>query len=707
MKTIRLAAVLLLATAVPSTQADIIKPLKIIYSFSGPDGAQPEAGVALGTDGNFYGTTVQGGANYLGTIFKVSPAGVLSTLHSFARGEGRNSIGGLTQGTNGDFYGTTYAGGSNNLGTVFQISTSGVFATLYQFGGLDGSHPGAGLCQGTDGNFYGTTIDGGTANSGTVFQVDPAGTVTTLYNFEGSTNGALPRAGLVQGSDGDFYGTTSIGGTNRFGTVFKMTSSGSLTTLHQFGNKEGHNPAGELVEASEGVFFGTTIRGRRDNHGSVFRITSDGSFTNVVAFTSVNGVHPKSKLVQGTDGFFYGMTTGGGLGFGTVFMVGEGGAITRLYSFNGAGNGAYPYAGLVSGNDGFLYGTTAFGGRNLHGVIFRVSGSPVGTYSGLALQTNAPSHESSGLINVTLNGDRSFVAKLIMGGVRSAFNGRFDFSGNATNTVTRPKLAPLQVALHLGESDGATLITGTASNNAFASDISASLAVYNRTNRFASAGRYTLVLPPLDSSDTSVPQGYGYATLTVRRTGHGKLDGVLGDGTKIRASANVLYGGIWPLYDPLYQRHGSCIGLVTFSTNNTISATVDWFKPNRSLDTFYPAGFATTTTLSGAIYIPPTNGAPAVISTNLLTLGGGNLPSNIVKTVIVDATGASTVIDPGSDDLTLAVQPDTGQFSGSFLNAGTGDTSVFNGLLLQSDNSGAGFFLGSDRSGFVVIEPAP
>ena len=708
MKTIRLVAILLLVTTASSSQAGQGHPLTVVYSFGGPDGAQPQTALALGTDGNFYGTTLLGGANNLGTIYQMTPSGTLTTLHSFAPGEGSNLIATLVQGTDGNFYGTTYAGGSNDLGTILEISTSGVFATLYQFAGTDGSHPGGALFQGTDGNFYGTTIDGGTASSGTVFQITPAGTLTTLYNFDGVTNGGAPRAGIVQSADGNFYGTTAAGGTNRYGTVFQITSSGSLTSLYQFDHRDGHGPAAELIEGSSGVFYGTTFAGGLDNRGTVFRVTSSGLFTNLFDFSGPDGERPTSKLVQGTDGFFFGTARGKGYGYGTVFMIGASGAFTRLYSFSGSTDGGFPYSGLVIGNDGYLYGTTAFGGQNLHGVIFRLNGSPVGTYSGLAIQTNAPSHESSGLIGVTLSEDRSFVAKLIMGGVRSAFKGKFDFFGNATNVVTQKKLTPLQVALHLGQAGSMTLVTGTASNDAFTSDISAGLAAFNRTNLFSSAAaRYTLVLQPLDTNDTSVPQGYGYATLTVKKTGRGTLQGVLADGTKIKATGNVLLDNTWPFYSTLYQNHGSCLGLIAFATNNTISATVNWFKLNPARDKFYPAGFTTTLALDGATYLKPTNGVESIVGTNQLTLGGGNLPSNIVKTVVVNPSGLVTVSNPGSDNLSLFIRPRTGQFTGSFLNAGTGKTSKYNGLLLQPDYSGAGFFLGSTQSGFVLIEPSP
>ena len=175
----------------------------------------PEAGLVQGSDGNFYGTTYVGGANGDGTVFKTTPSGTLTTLYSFAGSDGDTPVAGLVQSRDGNFYGTTSAGGVNDGGTVFKITPSGTLTTLYSFAGngSDGANPFAELVQGSDGNFYGTTLSGGENNDGTVFKITPSGTLTTLYSFAGS-DGDQAYAGLVQGSDGNFYGTTYAGGAN-------------------------------------------------------------------------------------------------------------------------------------------------------------------------------------------------------------------------------------------------------------------------------------------------------------------------------------------------------------------------------------------------------------------------------------------------------------------------------------------------------------
>src|SRR5437762_2489088 len=211
--------------------------LSVLHSFNGSDGQFAESALVQGSDGNFYGTTALGGANNKGTVFKIDATGNLTTLHSFsgAPGEGANPTAKLVRGSDGNFYGTTVRGGAHNLGTAFKISALGSFTMLHSFSGSpgEGANPVAGLVQGSDGNFYGTTGLGGEHYLGTAFKIDPAGNLTTMHSFSGSAGeGVDPLAGLVQASDGNFYGTTALGGAHYVGTLFKITPAGSLTTLY-------------------------------------------------------------------------------------------------------------------------------------------------------------------------------------------------------------------------------------------------------------------------------------------------------------------------------------------------------------------------------------------------------------------------------------------------------------------------------------------
>jgi uncharacterized repeat protein (TIGR03803 family) len=371
-------------------------------NFSAPP-EYPSATLVQGSNGSFYGTTAYGGASGDGTVFQVTTNGTLMTLVSFNGTNGNHPFAGLVQGSNGNFYGTTEFGGTNgNNGTVFQITPAGILTTLVSFNGTNGSYAFAGLAQGADGNFYGTTILGGANGLGTVFVMTSAGALTTLVSFNGA-NGSRPFAPLAQGTDGDFYGTTSGGGDlslpsgNGEGTVFKMTSAGVLTTLVSFSGANGYNPSGALLQGTNGNFFGTTAYGGDTNlndgegFGTVFLIISGGGSKTLVNFNSTNGSYCVGGLALGSDGNFYGTTAGGGSGGGgTVFQTTPAGALTTLVAFNGA-NGNGPVAGLVQGNDGNFYGTTEYGGAGGAGTVFQMT--PAGALTTLVsfgTQTTAP-----------------------------------------------------------------------------------------------------------------------------------------------------------------------------------------------------------------------------------------------------------------------------------------------------------------------------
>ena len=352
-----------------------------LYVFTGVDGNSP-VGVIQGTDGSFYGTTYYGGASTncsqgCGTIFKVSASGSFTNLYFFSSGDGAVPNSSLVQGSDGSFYGTTAFGGTNlcNCGTVFRITPGGSLTMLYTFGGSpnDGAQPYAGLVQGSDGNFYGTTRIGGPDNVGTVFRISPSGIKTNLYFFGGLPDGRQPHAALVQASDGNFYGTTSQGGPLNRGTVFRISPGGSYTNLYSFGIESGQDPVFALTQGTDGNLYGTAQQGGTNNAGSVFRISPSGSFTNLYTFT--DPWRPNSVLVQGSDGNFYGTTTYGGNGCasGALFWISPSGSNFNSYC---AGLGPVP-DGVVQGIDGNLYGTTYEGGggpcNSGCGTIFEIS----------------------------------------------------------------------------------------------------------------------------------------------------------------------------------------------------------------------------------------------------------------------------------------------------------------------------------------------
>jgi uncharacterized repeat protein (TIGR03803 family) len=364
-----LVVLLYIATATASPAQIIFKTL-LNFSYSN---YAPYMSLVQGRDGNFYGTTVYGGANhYDGTVFKITPDGTLTTLYSFCaqKGctDGAGPYGGLILATDGNFYGTTVFGGANGNGTFFKITPGGTLTTLLSFYGT--TSYGA-LVQATDGNFYGTTVNGGNhrCDCGTVFKVTPEGTLATLHKFDGS-DGANPYAGLVLAADGNFYGTTLGNGNS---TVFKISPRGLLTTLHRFDGTDGSEVFAGLIQAKNGNFYGTAGRGGAHGDGTVFKISSRGALATLHNFDGPDGAYPYAGLAQATDGNFYGTTTAGGAnGNGTIFKISSRGGLTTLHRFDGT-DGDTPGNALLQATDGIFYGTTEFGGTNGLGTVFSLS----------------------------------------------------------------------------------------------------------------------------------------------------------------------------------------------------------------------------------------------------------------------------------------------------------------------------------------------
>jgi uncharacterized repeat protein (TIGR03803 family) len=364
--------------------------LTTLVSFDGTNGAAPAASLIQASDGNLYGTTeyggpisgCEGGFNPCGTVFKITHSGTLTTLHTFVYSDGAFPVSPVVQGSDGNFYGTNQGeGDSGGSGAIFKMTPSGTLTVLDSVASV------AGLVQGRDGNFYGTTPRSYT--NGTVFKVTPSGTLTTLHTFDG-TDGNNPQAGLVLATDGNFYGTTFSGGTSSYcgggcGTVFKMTPGGSLTTLHSFSGTDGYNVQAGLVQGRDGNFYGTTVNGGgAHNVGEVFKITPSGTLTVLYSFCSqtgcTDGAYPRAALMQATDGNFYGTTSAGAAnGQGTIFAITPGGSLTTLYSFcaqTGCADGASPQGGLVQDSHGNFYGTTIAGGADNLGTVFKLTPLP-------------------------------------------------------------------------------------------------------------------------------------------------------------------------------------------------------------------------------------------------------------------------------------------------------------------------------------------
>ena len=380
--------------------------LVVLYAFTnGVDGGTPEAGLIQASNGVLYGTTVNGGTNGWGAIFKVTTNAVFTPLYSFAYSvaDGADPYAGLVQGTNGNFYGAAAQSGSNGYGSIFKLASTGAFTELYGFTRIhgasltnaEGGNPTAALVEGTNGNFYGTGPAGGSNGFGAVFEITAGGALTRLYSFTNGADGANPGA-LLQSSNGLIYGTTTNGGSKGCGAIFKMTASGVLTPLYSFTNgADGAYPGPALTQGTNGLLYGVTSGGGANNSGTIFQITTNGVFSPLYSFatsakaglglaTNADGLSP-GALSQGGNGIFYGFATLGGLnGTGTLFQFSHAGGLTVLYTFLvgpqgelGMTNacGAEP-TGIVLGSDGKLYGTAKTGGANSFGTVFQLGLPP-------------------------------------------------------------------------------------------------------------------------------------------------------------------------------------------------------------------------------------------------------------------------------------------------------------------------------------------
>lgn len=389
----RVVAFWLLMTSAAISSAQTFTTL---VNFDGSNGALPQGSLVQGTDGNLYGTTVHGGTPGYGTIFRMTPAGKVTTIYTFCVQtncpDGYIPEAGLALATNGDFYGTTAGGGNASPpeGTVFKITPHGVLSTLYSFVNQYeyATNPSA-LIQATNGDFYGMTQGAGTGH-GMIYKITPSGGFTSLYSFTGGTDGGYPVSGFVQATNGSLYAASQgISDANPPGEFFKISPAGVFTGLHSINYNDGEI-INTLVQANDGNFYGTAAGGGSGcgvGCGTVFKMTPGGKLTLLYSFCSqancADGFSPQAGLVQATDGNLYGTTWYGGAsadstctqigGCGTLFKITLTGTLTTLYSFNYTdGDGANA---LVQGTDGNLYGTTQYGGpaSSEAGTVFRLS----------------------------------------------------------------------------------------------------------------------------------------------------------------------------------------------------------------------------------------------------------------------------------------------------------------------------------------------
>ena len=334
-------------------------------NFDNKDGSAPENGVILGGDGYVYGTTISGGTSAYGTVFQIYIANSLfATLANFSRTTGYPNTPLILDG-NGGFYGMTNYGGAKDAGSVFGVTIKGGYSLVASLDNTTTGYGSAGLVRTGDGTLYGLTGQGAANNEGAVFRLTPGDTPDTLYSFQdvdGNVDGQNPSSPLIQGRDGNFYGT-SAGGANLTGTIFMVTPEGDESVLYSFSatdddghNDDGDGPRGALLLGSDDNFYGTTYYGGANGTGTLFRFTPAGQFTTLYTFSATtynsqleayvndDGANPQAALAEGKAGLLYGTTYDGGPGgTGTIFELALAPIVTSAQVATGVVGKAFSY----------------------------------------------------------------------------------------------------------------------------------------------------------------------------------------------------------------------------------------------------------------------------------------------------------------------------------------------------------------------------
>lgn len=353
---------------------------KVVDSFSGgAQGMHPEGALTLGPDGALYGTLGwDPDVGTCGTIYRVRPHEGVVVLHYFRDGlDGCAPMGKLLFASDGHFYGTTVHGGQDGRGVVFRFDANSDYAVVASFTESSGIAWAKGeLLEGQDGLLYGTSQEGGRIGRGTIFSVSKDGQIVVLYSFT-SLTGENPNGELLQLSDGSLVGTASYGGRNGVGVVFMNDRRGGHTILHDFaGGKDGAFPLAGLTHGPDGKLYGTAVAEGKDNNGVLYRLDADGS--NYQVFyrpKTAAGVQPRARLVLGPDGSLLGTMALGGRrdlsGDGVAFSITTSGDYKVLVRLDDGTSGGWPDMGLTDAKNGLFYGLTNLGGAYGLGTVFR------------------------------------------------------------------------------------------------------------------------------------------------------------------------------------------------------------------------------------------------------------------------------------------------------------------------------------------------
>lgn len=711
------------------------KTFAVLGSFQGsrPTNAQ----LCAAADGKLYGTLRSIPGGLADSIYRLDPAGSFTSVANFTNAVGAQPNG-VAQGANGAFYGTAARGGANDKGTVFKYTAADGIVKLVDFAGPNGANPSSLLVLAPDGNFYGTTPAGGKSDKGTLFRLSPDGVLTTLFSFSG-TNGAFPAGPLVVGFDRNLYGMTNSGGTVNCGVVYRLTTSGKVGVLANLDGVAAAFPLGGLTVGPGGNLYGLgQAGGGTKKYGTIFKITTKGVVSLLKAFSGgADGAYPLSTLALGPDQNLYGTTSN------TIFRIVTGNRAPLavndslvLPAFNASltkndsdpdadpirvsavtqgahgsvtlnANGTVDYVpdGGFSGTDSFTYTITDPLGATSTATVnvtlpSNVITAGLGGYTGVL----ALSGTTRGYCGIAVTTGGLFTGAVFLDGVKTALKGTFNAAtGVYQQTIARPGLASLQLTLTLDP--GRNQITGTiaAGVETFPIALQRVFPAYTAAAPTKQAGRYTVLLPTASSDvgNAAIPQGTGYAAMTVSAVGAVSLTGRLGDGTPFMASSRLTRDDHFPIYVPLYATKGYLAGLVSFSAKAESDADgqFGWKRPTSAAA--FPAGFITYPTLQAARYTATAPILSLPVATGNAKLVYRNLP--LTKTLTISKANIVVVTNPAADKTALTITSTTGIFSGTYVD-GAIPRSVAGALYLKGATPrGEGFYLRATTSEQAVL----
>jgi uncharacterized repeat protein (TIGR03803 family) len=690
-----------------------------LHRFIGTDGANPFSTLVEGASGVMYGTTRSGGLSSKGTIFSVNMSnGNLTNLFSFNGNTGSGPAAGLTGGTNGNFFGVCSGGGRNGVGNYFQLSGFSPFIiqspsspiTLVAGDTLalgviaGGTAPLSYQWQLNSNNVVnGRFISGATSPNLTVSNITTmqAGVYNvTVRNSAGQVASANARVSVVPRPTIGITAPQRGAHINSSALMIKGTTSGEVAVARVYFQLD--DGGWQLAASSDNwAHWRGNVTMPLGNHvveAFAESVLSTFSKTNSVGFSCVVTSAPVVVEING-DGMVNPNLDGQFLQLGKSYSMTAIPAIGSVFA---------GWSGDVETNAPklvFVMQSNLVLQANFQPDLFFTG---KGNYNGLFLTADDVSPTNSGLFGVTVNAHGAFTGRLQFGAIRTALAGRFNIDGNALVIVPRRNLNPLAINLQFLSDENTNAIIGTVSDGVWTADLNAYRAVFNaNTNPAAAAGRYTLAIFG-DPSSTNVPGGDSWGVLTINSGGMIVFSGSLSDNTQISQTIPISQEGNWPFYIPLYGNHGLISGWLTFTSVNSptgsITGNLTWFKPEIPTAKYYPAGFRVSSEAIGSSYVKPVDGVAIVDFSGIpaVTFAGGDLTNDIVNSISLDAL--NRVANLGTNVMNLSFSVTNGVFRGNVTDPNTSQLFPVRGVVLQNENSGAGYFLGPTQSGEVTIE---